>query len=86
MFHTGESRGVTLIVCEQTGAAETDTEALVIAPADMPISPRTSDRMLATALRSPPCGAKVPAVGGCPPGFKNDRRFNRLKVNVFGGC
>jgi hypothetical protein len=83
VLHTGERGGVTTVVCNLFGAA--DTDAFVIEFPDRPIKPRTSDRMLATALSSLPCGAVILGIGGRPEEFMDDKHFDGSKVRVFGG-
>ena len=83
VLRTGECGGVTTAVCDLFGADDTDT--FVTEVPDRPIKPRTSDKMLATALSSLPCGAVIPGIGGRPKEFMDDKRFDGSKVKVFGG-
>lgn len=78
----GDDGGVAAVAC-LFGVADTDAEVPVIGIPEMPIKPRTSDKMLATALSSLP--GKLLAGGARPEGFRDDRRFDGSKVKVFGG-
>jgi len=81
----GDDGGVVAVAClfGVAGVADTDAEVPVIGVPEMPIKPRTSDKMLATALSSLP--GKLLAGGARPEGFRDDRRLDGSKVKVFGG-
>ena len=79
----GELGGVTTVMCDLFGAA--NTEEFVTKFPDRPIKPRTSDKMLATALSSLPCVEVIPKTEGRPEEFMDDKCFEGSKVKVFGG-